>query len=182
MGGGLWAVSLPRALWGHSAGRPPGASCPPSPLEGSRPHVQAPGGSATGLRLRDETPGSEPAAGAPGTAPRFCLLSQPPPAWRAPLVVLLLGTLPGRVSSVIRDREGSGDSSSGCRHPVFQMGDLGGTRGEGEQRPGWALEASARSLRWLPLARAACGWMEPPCFPEGGPGPPRAPPPPRGRL
>lgn len=161
---------------------PPGAPCPPSPLKGSRPHFQAPGGSATGPRLT-ETPSSEPAAEAPGTAPRSCLLSQPPPAWRAPLLVLLLGTLPGRVSSVIGDREGSGDASSGFQLPVFQLGGPGEAHVvKGEQRPGWALEASARSLRWLPPARATCGWMEPPCFPEGGPKPPRAPPPPRGRL
>ena len=75
--------------------------------------------------------------------------------------MLLLGTLPGRVSSAVGDRGRSQNASSGLPHPVFQLGGPGEAHVvKGKQRPGCALGASARSLCWLPPARAACRWME----------------------
>ena len=118
------------------------------------------------LRLWAQLPGPPP--------PR------PPPAWRAPLLLLLLGTLPGRVSSVIGDRRRSQNAGSGLPHPVFQLGAPGEVHVvKGEQRPGWALGASAQSLRWLPLARAVCRWME---LPGGGPRTPSGPTPTAGQT
>lgn len=77
------------------------------------------------------------------------------------MLVLLLGTLPGRVSSAVGDRGRSQNASSGLPHPVFQLGGPGEAHVvKGKQRPGCAVGASARSLRWLPPARAACRWME----------------------